>query len=516
MRPNGAAWTYDARDVTKRYPGTTALNGVSFSARPGEVHALIGENGAGKSTLVKILAGIERPTAGTLEIDGRRVTFASVRDAAAAGIGIIHQELQLFPDLSVGENVFIGRERLTRWGAVDIGAQEREASRNLARLGHEINPRALVGTLPLGLRQIVEIARALVADKRVLLMDEPTSALTAGEVEGLFRVIRDLAGHGVAVVYISHHLQELLAIADRVTVLRDGAVVGSVPAADADLAWIVERMTGRPPHAHRTARLVADGPVVLDARGLCLPPRPGRTALDHVSLTLRSGQVLGIYGLLGAGRTELFETLLGVHEDARGRVTLSGRSLDGCDVAARVSAGIAMVPEDRQTEGLVPSMTVRQNMTLAHLAPLTRYGVLDSAAERRECEALVRALRVKTASLDAPIETLSGGNQQKVVMARGVMPRPRVLLLDDPTRGVDVAAKSEILATMRALAGQGMAVAFSSSDLAEIVEAADRVLVLARGRVRAEVAAGDLSEAQLAAAASADSARQPEAGDAGR
>jgi len=499
-----AAWTYDAHDVTKVYPGTTALRGVSFSTRPGEVHALIGENGAGKSTLVKILAGIEPPTTGRLELDGREVAFASVRDASAAGIGLIHQELQLFPDLSASENLFVGRERLTRWGTIDMAAQEREARAALARLGQDLNPRTPVGRLPLGLRQIVEIARALVAETRVLMMDEPTSALTAGEVDALFHVIRDLASHGVAVVYISHPLHELLAIADRITVLRDGAVVGAAVSAEVGVPWIVERMTGRPPHAKREVSPTAAGPVVLDARDLTLPPRSGRTALDRVSLQLRSGEVCGIYGLLGAGRTELFETLLGVHQDAGGHVSIDSRSLDRRDVAARVAAGIAMVPEDRQAAGLVPSMTVQQNMTLAHLTALAPRGALDTAAERRACEALAAALRLRAPSLDAPVVALSGGNQQKVVIGRGVMPRPRVLLLDDPTRGVDVAAKAEILTTMRSLAADGMAVAFASSDLAEVVEAADRVLVMARGRVRAEYAAGDCTEEKLTAAASSD------------
>ena len=508
-----ATWTYDARDVTKVYPGTTALKGVSFSARPGDVHALIGENGAGKSTLVRILGGVEPPTGGTLALDGAPVAFASVREAAAAGIGLIHQELPLFPDLSVAENLFVGRERLTRWGSVDLAAQEREARSALARLGHDVAPRALVRQLPLGLRQIVEIARALVAETRVLMMDEPTSALTAGEVDALFRVIRDLASHGVAIVYISHHLRELLEIADRVTVLRDGAVVGAAPAADVDIAWIVERMTGRAPHASRSAQASTRGPAVLHAHDLCLPSRSGRTALDHVSLRLHAGEVLGVYGLLGAGRTELFETLLGVHDDARGRVSVGDRSLDGCDVAARVEAGIAMVPEDRQAAGLVQSMSVQQNMTLAHLAALTRHGALDFAAERRGCDALAGALRVRMSSLDAPVVSLSGGNQQKVVIARSVMPRPRVLLLDDPTRGVDVAAKAEILATMRTLASEGMAVAFASADLAEIAEVADRVLVLSRGRVSAELAASEITEARLTAAASPGPAVGPDIRD---
>ncbi len=502
MTVNALPPTYEAREVTKDFPGTRALRGVSFGVRRGEVHALIGENGAGKSTLVKILAGVEAPTAGTLLLDGAPVTFASVREADAAGIGIIHQELQLFPDLSVAENLFVGRERLTKWGSVDLQAQEREARATLARLGHDVHPRTPVGALPLGLRQIVEIARALVAETRVLMMDEPTSALAPAEVEALFRVIRDLATHGVGIVYISHHLHEVLAIAERVTVLRDGAVVGAELSADVDVTWIVERMTGRPAPERRTMSAPAEGAIVLDAQELSLPPQSGRTALDRVSVRLRAGEVLGIYGLLGAGRTELFETVLGVHRDAVGHVLLDGASVDRSDVAGRVASGIAMVPEDRQASGLVPSMTVQHNMTLAHLAALAPHGVLTARAERGASSALATTLRLKTPSLDAPVTALSGGNQQKVVIARGVMTRPRVLLLDDPTRGVDVAAKAEIHATMRALAAGGMAVAFASSDLAEIVDAADRVVVMARGRVIAELTGAGITESALTAAAS--------------
>jgi erythritol transport system ATP-binding protein len=498
VTPQTGSWAYEALDVTKQYPGTTALDRVSFAARPGEVHALIGENGAGKSTLVKVLAGVETPTSGRILLDGRPVRFASVRDAAAAGIGLIHQELQLFPDLSVAENVFVGRERVTAWGAVDTVAQERETRRALERLGQDLDPRSLVGTLPLGLRQIVEIARALVFETRVLMMDEPTSALTAAEVDALFRVIRDVRTHGVAVVYISHHLHELLAIADRVTVLRDGVAVGTAPASGIDVPWIVERMTGRAAVSQRPDRPIAERPIVLRAREISLPPRSGRTALDRVSIELRAGEVLGVYGLLGAGRTELFETLLGAHEDASGQVMLAGRSLDRSDVAARVAAGIAMVPEDRQTAGLIQSMSVRQNMTLASLAALAPAGLLRPDAETRACEPLVAALHVKAPGLTASVTALSGGNQQKVVIARGVMPRPRVLLLDDPTRGVDVGAKSEILATMRRLAAEGMAVAFATSDLAEILEAADRVIVLSRGRLRREFTAAEMTEEKLA------------------
>jgi erythritol transport system ATP-binding protein len=507
MTPDAGTWTYEAVDVTKVYPGTTALKGVSFSARPREVHALIGENGAGKSTLVRILAGVESPTSGRLELDGAPVAFGSVRECSAAGIGLIHQELQLFPDLSVSENLFVGHERLTRWGGVDTVAQEREARAALARLGQDVSPRALVRTLPLGLRQIVEIARALVTETRVLMMDEPTSALASSEVDALFRVIGDLASHGVAIVYISHHLHELVGIANRVTVLRDGAVVGAAAIADVDVPWIVERMTGRASHATRVVRTSAAGSQVLTAHDLCLPPRSGRTAIDRVSLELRRGEVLGLYGLLGAGRTELFETLAGVHDDASGQISIGGQALERGGVADRVAAGIVMVPEDRQAAGLVQSMSVKQNMTLASLAALASSGVLRAADERRACEPLASSLRLKAPHLDAPITSLSGGNQQKVVIGRGIMAKPRVLLFDDPTRGVDVAAKAEILATLRSLAADGIAVAFASSDLAEIIEAADRVLVMARGRVRAEFAAADVTEAALTAEASWDPSR---------
>ncbi len=496
------ACVYEACGITKLYPGTAALRDVTFRLRAGEVHALIGENGAGKSTLVKILAGIESPTSGTLRLDGRDVTFRSVREAAERGIGLIHQELQLFPDLSVTENLFVGRERVNAWGGIDTEGQIREARRVLSRLGQEIDPRTLLGTLPLGLQQIVEIARALVADTRVLMMDEPTSALTASEIRVLFAVIRDLASRGVAIVYISHHLHELIEIADRVTVLRDGAHVGEAATRDIDVPWIVERMTGRLAERHARTNTTSAGTVVLDVRNISLPAASGRTGLDDVSLQLRAGEVVGIYGLLGAGRTELFEGLMGVCPIATGEIALAGRRLNGLDVTDRVASGLAMIPEDRQATGLVQPLDVLGNMTLSHLPALASWGLIRPTAERREGAALVDRLRVKTAGLDTPVTALSGGNQQKVVIARGVMARPRVLLFDDPTRGVDVAAKAEILQTMRTLASEGMAVAFASSDLAEIFDAADRVVVMTRGRICGEMPVADATEDGLTALAS--------------
>jgi erythritol transport system ATP-binding protein len=505
----------EARGVTKIYSGTVALDGVDFRLDRGRVHALIGENGAGKSTLMKILAGIESPTTGTVQLDGETVRFGSAREAGARGIALIHQELQLFPDLTVCENLFVGRERRTRWGTVDWAAQEAAARRALERLGHaSISPRAQVGDLPLGHQQIVEIARALVHDVRVLLMDEPTSALTTAEVPILFRVMRDLSSHDVSIVYISHRLEELLAVAEQVTVLRDGRVAGSSPTAAIDMTWIVQRMTGRNASAVQEDRSSQSGRIVLDVESLSLPTRSGRTRLDAVSFHVRAGEVVGLYGLMGAGRTELLESVLGVHDDASGRVRLDGRDLGGAGVSSRVEAGIVMVPEDRQAAGLVATLSVQENVTLSGLSRLAPRGYLSRRAESRAVQPLVDELRVKTPALDAPVTALSGGNQQKVVLARGVLNRPKVLLLDEPTRGVDVGAKFEMLASMRRLAAEGRGIVFATSDLVDI-QAATRVLVMSRGRITADLPASAATADALAAAAS--STPSPNRGaDAGR
>ncbi len=493
----------EARQIVRVFDGTVALAGVDVRLDRGRVHALIGENGAGKSTLLKIIAGVDAPTEGQLLVDGRPARFVSPRDASARGIAMIHQELQLFPDLTVRENLFVGREQRTRWGTVAWSAQEDAARRTLERLGHgSIPPRARVGSLSLGQQQIVEIARALVHDVRVLLMDEPTSALTSAEVPVLFQVIRDLARHGVSVVYISHRLEELLAIADEVTVLRDGRVVGAAPADRVDVPWIVERMTGRASAGDAAQATAPPGDVVLDVRGLTLPARPGRTALHDVAFHVRRGELLGLYGLMGAGRTELFESLMGLHPDWSGSAVLDGVEIRGRQVDRRVAAGLAMVPEDRQASGLVQTMSVSQNVTLSSLAGIATRGFLSPRAETAAARPLVERLRVKTPSLDAPVTALSGGNQQKVVLARGVMSRPKVILIDEPTRGVDVGAKTEILGTMRRLAADGIGVVFATADLAEIRAAATRVLVMARGRITADLPADRATPEVLASAAS--------------
>ncbi len=495
----------EARGVCKQYPGTLALDNVDFQLRRGTVSALIGENGAGKSTLVKILSGIEQPTSGMLLFEGREIQIRSVREADAHGIGIIHQELNLCPNLSVAENIFLARE-LTSNGMVDGVRQEARARELIALLGQDIDAAALTGELPLGQQQIVEIAKALERNVQVLMMDEPTSALSAAEIEVLFRIIRDLRARGVAIVYISHRLDELLTIADSVSVLRDGRLVAEAPASGVDTKWIVERMTGRPVAAIRGPAETEAGKEVLRAESLQFVSS-GRTPLRDVSLCVHAGEVLGIYGLMGAGRTELLESLMGLHPEARGSVWLESRLLGDCDTAERIAAGLAMVPEDRQAAGLVQSLSVLQNMTLASLGEFVQSAWLSDAKERHGTARLVTELRIKTAGLDHNIGSLSGGNQQKVVIARCLLTSPRVLLMDEPTRGVDVGAKQEIHALVQRLAASGMGIVYVSSELDEIRQVASRILVMSRGSVTGEFTASEATSDALARAAAHSGAR---------
>ena len=367
----------EARGITKVFPGTTALAGVDLGLERGCVRALIGENGAGKSTLVSILAGVEQPTSGELLLDGALTRFASARDAIDRGIGIIHQELQLFPDLTVAENLFVGRERCTRWATLDRRSEVDATRQVLAKLGQPIDPHTRLGTLPLGQQQIVEIARALVRDVRVLMMDEPTSALSAAEIPVLFRVIRDLASHGVSIVYISHRLEELLRIADSVTVLRDGVVVGEAPTSEVDIRWLVDRMTGGQAIAPRARPVGGSGAALLSLRDIHVPARAGRNVVDGVSFDVAAGEIVGLYGLMGAGRTELLEAVLGVHDDATGGVQLNGEAVESQAVSERVAAGIALVPEDRKASGFV-----------AHIVGRTEHDAVEprrSVIERVPC-----------------------------------------------------------------------------------------------------------------------------------
>ncbi|BCB92046.1 sugar ABC transporter ATP-binding protein [Phytohabitans suffuscus] len=488
-----------AREVTKVYGGTHALKGVDFDVAAGRVTALFGENGAGKSTLMKILAGIERPTTGQVELDGEVTQPRSARDAADHGISIIHQELSLCPNLSVQDNLFLAREIRGRTGAVDRAAQRAATTAVMRRLEEPIDPDRLVADLRLGQQQIVEIARALLQNARVLIMDEPTSALTAPEVAVLFRLIRELTAAGVAVVYISHHLDEALEIADDVVVLRDGALVATAKARDVELSWIVSHMVGRDPDALFPDREPEIGEPVLALDGLVVadPQNPHRLAVDQLSLTLHEGEILGIYGLMGSGRTELLEAVAGRITPVAGTIELGGEPLGTTGIRDRIARGIALVPEDRQRDGLVQTMSVGQNISLAGLARFVRGLFVNRDTERAAVSKIISDVTVKTSGAAAAIGSLSGGNQQKVVIGKALLTQPRVLLLDEPSRGVDVGAKADIFALVAAQARRGLSVIFTTSEAEEALHIPDRLLVLARGRLVGEFRRGQITREDL-------------------
>ncbi|MFJ8791542.1 sugar ABC transporter ATP-binding protein [Streptomyces sp. NPDC102462] len=498
-RPTTAARTpiLQAVDVTKVYGGTQALKGVSLDIAPGRVMVLFGENGAGKSTLMKILSAVESPTTGHVELDGETVQFGSARDAADRGISIIHQELSLCPNLSIQDNLFLGREQ-TRRGLLSRAVQREQAKAVLRRLDESLDPDGLVSDLRLGQQQLVEIARALLQRARVLIMDEPTSALSAPEVNVLFQVIRELTAEGVAVIYISHHLEEALDIADDVAVLRDGSMVATAAADDVDLAWVVRTMVGREQDSLFPDREPTLGPVAVETTDLSVadPANPDRLAVDGVSLRIRAGETVGIYGLMGSGRTELLECLAGRLPVASGEVRLHGEPLTG-PVRRRIQAGVALVPEDRQRDGLVQTMSVGENLSLAALTSFVRRFIVSRSRERSAVESMISDVTVKAAGPTAPIGSLSGGNQQKVVIGKALMTGPRVLLLDEPSRGVDVAAKADVFDVMAQQAERGLAVLFTTSEAEEALHIPDRLLVLVRGRLVADLPPSKITRDRL-------------------
>lgn len=484
-----------AKDIVKKYPGTLALDSVNYAVRRGQVNVLIGENGAGKSTLVKIMAGVEEPASGTLYLDGVPIRLTSTRDADRLGIRMIHQELNLLPNMSVVDNIFIARER-ARYGMIDRVAEESAACELLERLEEKIDPRATVGDLPLGQQQVVEIAKAISCDVRVLIMDEPTSALSASEIRVLFRLIRDLKTRGISIVYISHRLEELLSIGDLITVLRDGRVVAGAPAASLDAAWIIEKMTGRTSGRQAPPAEPAGSEILLDVRSLELQQPGTGTAADAISFQVASGEIVGIYGLMGAGRTELLETLIGLRGHEGGSILLEEKEIGDLPLPERISRGLVLVPEDRQQSGLIPTLSVRENMTLARLRGL----YLIPRREREAAMELVQAVRIRTGDIEQPVTSLSGGNQQKVVLSRFLMTQPKVFLLDEPTRGVDVGARMEIFEIIRGLAARGMGIVFSSSELKEIRSLASRVLVMAGSRITADLTGSEITDEALVTA----------------
>lgn len=494
--PVSARTAMRAEHITKVFPGTTALDDVTFDVQEARVNVLVGENGAGKSTLMKIIAGVEQPTDGRLLIDGSRVALPSISVAAEHGIGIIFQELNLCTNLTVLDNLFLAQER-TRAGSIDRAAERKIARELLERLGQDIDLDELVVNLRVGQQQIVEIAKALTRDVRVLIMDEPTSALSQAEVHGLFRIIEDLKTRGVSIVYVSHKLEELLQIGDHITVLRDGRIVADAEAATVDVAWIIEQMVGRSPASLFSRREHEPGEVLLRVKDATLPRLGGGYLVDHISLELHAGEILGFYGLMGAGRSELMEVLAGARADASGEVVLGDVELGHASVADRIEAGIVLVPEDRKTDGLVPALSVAHNMVLASLGKYLNGFYLSRTRERTAVEGMIEGLHVRVADPANNIDSLSGGSQQKVVVAKGLLTEPRVLILDEPTRGIDVGAKSEIFEIMSRLASEGYGILFVSSELKEVLAMSDRILVLSKGAIVAEFQGDRVSEEDL-------------------
>ncbi|OAI48042.1 D-ribose transporter ATP-binding protein [Planctomycetaceae bacterium SCGC AG-212-F19] len=488
----------EAHGVSKRFPGVQALDGVSLSIQAGEVLALIGENGAGKSTLMKILAGIHTPDAGELRLDARPLRLGGVADALARGIVLIHQELNLADNLSVADNIFLGRER-TRlgwlgWlGWLDRPAMAAASRELLARVGLDVAPHARVGDLPLGQQQMVEIARALSRAARVIIMDEPTSSLTQRETDRLFEVIADLKSAGVAVVYISHRLGEVQRIADRVVVLRDGRNSGDLTRAEITHAAMVQLMVGRDLQQffHRTHPPAGeDRPIRLDVRNVSYAGGPSAP----VSFQVRAGEIVGMAGLVGAGRTELAEALFGIRRVTTGEVRLDGRPAVIHHPRQAIAVGLLLAPEDRRLYGLILADNVQHNISLASLDRVSFLRLVVPARETHLATTMCGRLRVKTPRLAQPVGLLSGGNQQKVVLGKWLAREPRILILDEPTRGVDVGAKSEIYALMDELANSGVAILMISSDLEEVLGMSDRVLVLHEGRLAGELTRDQLSE----------------------
>lgn len=479
--------------VSKQYPGTMALKDVNFELYTGAVNVLVGENGAGKSTMMKIIAGVEQPSKGHILLDGAPVELNGTEAARQHGIGIVFQELNLFPNLTIAENLYIGREIHSATYAIDRKAQHEKARALLRTLEHDLDPETLVGDLRIGQQQIIEIAKAMAQEARILILDEPTSALSAPEVEILFRVIQDLKARGVAIVYISHRLEELIRIGDYITVLRDGRITGHSPMADIDLPWIVRQMVGASTRDFARAHDHAFGEPVLEVSNVHLPRKgaPGYCVQD-VSLTLRKGEIVGIYGLMGAGRTELFESIFGCHpERASGSVRLLGQELMGKDVTACIHAGLALIPEDRKADGLVHSMSIADNLTLANLWRLATRGHLRAETERSAVAKFVQSLSIKARNPELEIGALSGGNQQKVVIGRALMTDPKVLLMDEPSRGIDIGAKADVFKVMRDLAKAGLGILFVTSDLEEVMALSDRIVVMSDGRLAAQFDVGE-------------------------
>jgi len=493
-------WILEMENITKEFSGVKALDRVSIKVRPGEIHALCGENGAGKSTLMNVLSGVypHGTFTGVIKIRGEEVKFNSVRESSAAGISIIHQELNLIPELGVYENIFLGDE-LARGGVISISAMQVEAQKLLERFKLQVSPDAKTKNLGIGEQQLVEIAKAIKNKADILVLDEPTAALTDREVDIILEIIRDLKQNGTSIIYISHKLKEVMSIADTITVLRDGKTIGTNAVADMSESKIITMMVGRDISTLFPKREASLGAVALEVVNWSVrDSQTGREVVQNASFEVREGEILGVAGLIGAGRTELVSSIFGAYEgQTQGTVRVFGKEVHIKGPADAMKHGIGLVTEDRKEQGLVLNMDVQRNTSLAKLASGFGLNVLNDVGEFSIVHDVIRRLNVKLHSLTTPVRTLSGGNQQKVVVAKWMLIHPKILILDEPTRGIDVGAKYEIYELMNELTSSGIAVVMVSSELPEVLGMSDRILVMAYGRVQGILPRSEANEVKV-------------------
>lgn len=490
-----------ARNISKKFGGVAALSNISLELHPGSVNAIIGENGAGKSTLMKIFSGVITDYEGEIIYNDQPIRFASAREAEQKGIAIIHQELSLIPYLTVAENIFLGRELVNRFGILDKRKMNEVTKQLLLQLKLDLSPNTKVAGLRIGQQQLVEIAKALHSGASVIIMDEPTSAISNKEVENLFHIIWQLRAEGKTIVYISHKLNELFAIADRYVVLRDGETIGSGNIKGVSQDELIQQMTGRKLNLERTGRVLENAEELMVVKNMNLkhPLLRISNVLNDVSFSLHKGEILGIYGLMGAGRTELMECIFGLHpKNSSGEIFIKGRQVKIKSPAAAIEAGIALVPEDRKGQGLILDQTIQRNISITVLQKILRWNlVISGNKEKSLTDDYTRWLAIKTSSSHNAAKSLSGGNQQKIVLAKWLATNPQVLLLDEPTRGIDINAKAEIYQVMKSLAAEGMGIIMVSSELPEIVSVSDRVLVMCEGRLTASLSVEKSIESEI-------------------
>jgi rhamnose transport system ATP-binding protein len=486
----------ELKDITKRFSTVEVLHGVSFDLRPGEVHALLGENGAGKSTLIKVVTGVHQPDGGEIYLNGEQVHFNDPRESREAGIAAIYQELSLFPDLDVAENIFVGRQPTTRGGLIHWRKLYTEAGKLLASLGVQLDLKQKARNLSIAQQQMIEIARAFSLHARILIMDEPTSSLTLNEVADLFRLVRRLRDEGTAIIFISHRLEELFELADRVTVLRDGFYVDTRPLSEVTRDDLIRLMVGRTISNLFPKQDVAAGDVALKVENLS---RPG--VFENISFELRQGEILGMAGLVGAGRTDVAHAIFGVTPPTSGTIQVAGQTVQISSPQEAIRLGLAYVPEDRQAHGLIPSMSITANLSLVVLEQCARHGWLQDKVERDTAFKAARQMEVRASHIWQKARELSGGNQQKVVLAKWLETKPRILILDEPTRGIDVGTKAAVHALMSKLASEGIAILMISSELPEVLGMSDRILVMREGHMTAHFTRAEATQEKIISAA---------------